>query len=66
MDRQWNDKQLVKAVADLVSCGLVVLSADRTIEVWNHQLQQMTGFSAGEVKSRPWSAVAAKVLADGG
>ncbi len=66
MDTQWNNEQLLKAVANLVPCGLVVLSGSGTVEVWNHQLQQMTGLGEQEVKSRPWSEVAEKVLDQGG
>jgi len=66
MNRQWGDVQLLRALADLVPCGLVVLSGSGTVEVWNRQLQQMTGLGEQEVKSRPWSEVAVKILAHGG
>jgi len=61
-----NNKQLLKTVADLIPCGLVVLSERGTIEMWNCQLQQITGLNELEVKSRPWSEVAVKFLVHGG
>ncbi len=66
MNRQWGDVQLLRALADLVPCGLAVLSGSGTVEVWNRQLQQMTGLGEQEVKSRPWSEVTVKILAHGG
>ncbi len=66
MGIQWGDGQLLRSLADLVPCGLVVLSADGTVELWNRQLQQMTGLDESQVKSRPWAEIAAKILADGG
>ncbi len=66
MNMQWDNEQLLQAVANLVPCGLVVLSGSGTVEIWNRQLQQMTGLDEQEVKSRPWSEVAEKVLDQGG
>ncbi len=66
MGIQWVNEQLVRALGELVPCGLVLLSADGTVELWNRQLQQMTGLDETQVKSRSWAEIAAKILADGG
>ncbi|NIA20072.1 MAG: diguanylate cyclase [Xanthomonadaceae bacterium] len=66
MGIQWVDEQLLRTMADLVPCGLLVLSADGAVELWNRQLQQMTGLDASQVKSQPWAEIATKILADGG
>ena len=66
MGIQWVDEQLLMTLADLVPCGLVVLSADGAVKLWNRQLQQMTGLDEAQVKFRPWAEIAAKILADGG
>ncbi|MGB9498889.1 MAG: diguanylate cyclase domain-containing protein [Dissulfuribacterales bacterium] len=66
MGIQWVDEQLVRALGDLVPCGLVLLSADGIVELWNRQLQQMTGLDEVQAKSRPWAEIAAKIFADGG
>jgi len=66
MGRQWIDEQLLRTMADLVPCGLVVLSADGTVKLWNRQLQQITGMDESQVKSRMWAEIAAKILVDGG
>lgn len=66
MAMEWVDEQFVRTLADLVPCGLVLLSADGAVELWNRQLQQMTGLNESQVKSRPWVEIAEKILADGG
>jgi diguanylate cyclase (GGDEF)-like protein len=66
MGIQWVDEQLLMTLADLVPCGLVVLSDDGAVKLWNRQLQQMTGLDEAQTKSRPWAEIAAKILADGG
>ncbi|MEA3240321.1 MAG: diguanylate cyclase [Pseudomonadota bacterium] len=66
MSIQWGNERLLRALADLVPCGLVVLSDDGTVEMWNRQLQQMTGLDEAQAKSRPWAEIAAKILVDGG
>ncbi len=66
MGIQWVDEQLLMTLADLVPCGLVVLSDDGAVKLWNRQLQQMTGLDEAQAKSRPWAEIAAKILADGG
>lgn len=66
MSIQWGNEQLLITLADLVPCGLVVLSDDGAVKLWNRQLQQMTGLNEAQTKSRPWAEIAAKILADGG
>lgn len=66
MSIQWGNEQVLRAMADLVPCGVAVLSADGAITLWNRQLQQMTGLNENQTKSRPWAEIAAKILADGG
>ena len=66
MGIQWVDEQLLMTLADLVPCGLVVLSDDGAVKLWNRQLQQMTGLDEAQAKSQPWAEIAAKILADGG
>ena len=66
MSIQWGNEQLLRAMADLVPCGLVVLSVDGAVVLWNRQLQQITGLDEAQVKSRMWAEIAAKILVDGG